>query len=275
MASSEESTWQPIKRLRAHEQVLAQVEEHILRGRLRSGDRLPGERALAELLGVSRPSVREALRVLEFMGIVTIGWGSGSDAGAVLSNGSSEALSNILRLHLALANYELEDVVEARTLIERAAARAAAQRATGTDLAELRQRLALMENPDLEVQQFNRLDTEFHVRICQASGNALLGELMQALRDAVEREMVAAFEGLPDWRHVAAHLREEHMTILDAIEGGDPAAAAAAVERHIASFYHSELSDGSDSVLIAGEAALPGGGVSNGRTTSREKKHDR
>ncbi len=78
---TEQSTWQPIPKVRAHEQVLAQIERHILERRLKAGDRLPGERALAQLLGVSRPSLREALRVLEFTGIITTGVGSGPESG--------------------------------------------------------------------------------------------------------------------------------------------------------------------------------------------------
>ena len=73
--------WQPVRRLRTHEHVLAQIAERILDGRLQVGDRLPSERELVGALGVSRGSVREALRILESMGIVEANVGSGRDAG--------------------------------------------------------------------------------------------------------------------------------------------------------------------------------------------------
>ena len=98
--------------------MLAAVDDQIVRGNLRSGDRLPGERALAELLGVSRPSVREALRVLERMGVVVAGVGSGNAAGSVIAGQPSEALSQLIRLHLTLANFSLDDVVRARSTLE-------------------------------------------------------------------------------------------------------------------------------------------------------------
>jgi len=71
------------------------------------------------------------------------------------------------------------------------------------------------------------------------SGNALLGTLMRALRDAVRREMLAVFESLSDWRATANALADQHQAIVDAIEAGDSSGATALVERHIATFYAS------------------------------------
>lgn len=111
---------------RAFESVLAQIERRIVDDGLTAGDRLPGERQLAEQLQVGRSSVREALRVLESLGVVSSQAGRGPDAGAVLTARPGSALTDLLRLHLGLASLELREVVDTRLMIERwAAARAA------------------------------------------------------------------------------------------------------------------------------------------------------
>jgi DNA-binding FadR family transcriptional regulator len=94
-----------------------------------------------------------------------------------------------------------------------------------------------MDAADLEPREFNKLDTEFHVGVALAAHNDLLTYLMRALRDAIEREMVLAFERLPDWRGAAVHLRAQHKAILGAIEAREGHAAGQLVERHICDFY--------------------------------------
>jgi GntR family transcriptional repressor for pyruvate dehydrogenase complex len=233
------ATWQPVKRLRTHEQVLAAVEDQIVRGHLRAGHRLPGERDLAIMLGVSRPSVREALRVLEWMGVVVDGSGAGRESGSVVTSSPSEAMTRLLRVHLALANFSLEDVVSSRVLLEAAAARGATRHASPSDLARLAQVLRAMDPDDdaLEPHLFAGLDTDFHVAIAKASGNRLIAVLMHSLRDALQRQMADAFDRLTDWRETAAELHVEHRAIHAAIASRDGDAAAAAIETHIERFY--------------------------------------
>ncbi|MGH8933341.1 MAG: FadR/GntR family transcriptional regulator, partial [Egibacteraceae bacterium] len=216
-----EPAWQPVQRIRTHEQVLAQIEERILRGHLRVGDRLPSERELSETLGVSRASVREALRVLESMGIIEANVGSGRDAGSIVSGRSTAALSNLLRLHMALSQFQLKDLVDIRVQLERWASERAAALATDEDIRQLRALVAAMDSDELDYVEFNELDTEFHITIAKAARNAPLSDLMQALRDAVKTEMTSAFERLPDWRHTARQLTTEHARIVDAIENHD------------------------------------------------------
>lgn len=217
--------------------MLAQIEEQILSGRLRVGDRLPSERELVERLGVSRASVREALRVLEAMGVVAANVGTGRDSGSIVVGRPSDALSTLLRVHTALEGFSLDEVVETRITLEQRAAMLAAERHSREDLRRIRETLLRMDDPDLHAQRFNQLDTEFHVGIAAAAHNGLLTYLMQALRDAIQREMMLAFERLPNWRKTVVHIRTEHKNILAAIEAGDGPAAARHVEQHISDFY--------------------------------------
>jgi DNA-binding FadR family transcriptional regulator len=237
MSETAENGWRPVRRLRTHEHVLSQIEEQILQGRLAAGDRLPGERELAEYLGVSRAGVREALRVLEALGVLSAGVGSGPSAGSVVRGEGTEALSNLLRLHLALSHFTQREVMEVRVQLERWAVSEAAVHATAEDIARLRAAVLAMRQHDIGYDQFNELDTDFHVSIAEMSGNTLLGTLMRALRDAVRREMLAVFESLSDWRATADSLADQHQQIVEAIESGDSARAATLVEGHIDTFY--------------------------------------
>ncbi|MEU6148332.1 FCD domain-containing protein [Streptomyces sp. NPDC047081] len=223
--------------------MLAQIEQRILDGRLRAGEKLPSERDLVNALGVGRTSVREALRALEAMGIIEARTGSGPDAGSMITGRTTPALANLLRLHLALAQISLADLVETRVQLERSAARGAAAARTPEDIDRLAQLITAMKSPELEHQQFNALDTEFHVTVARISGNALTADLMQALRDAVESRMVAAFARLSDWRSVADAVVAEHEGILRAIEKSDPDAAADLVGEHIVRFYRDQIVD--------------------------------
>lgn len=235
--------WEPVRRVRTHEQVLAQIQDKIIGGELRVGAKLPSEREFVEALGVSRSSVREALRVLEAMGLIDSRGGSGRDSGSVVSDRSTQALGNLLRLHIALCEISVANLVEIRVQLERYAAAGATAHCTPDDIAGLRELNAAMRSTSLRSDQFNELDTEFHVGIARGSGNPLVASLMQVLRDAVKSEMVTAFTDLEDWRTVADQLVEEHEAIVAAIEERDPDLAARLVAEHITRFYQDRIMD--------------------------------
>lgn len=219
-----------MKRTRAFEDVLAQIERRIAEDGLTVGDRLPGERQLAEQLGVGRSSVREALRVLETLGVVSSQVGRGPDAGAVLTSRPDTALTDLLRLNLGLATLEQREVIDARLMIERwSAARAAADEAGTTALA------AAIEGMDRagSAEEFVEYDTAFHCAIADASGNRLIAAVMRSLRDAMRRNAVEAVERLGD----TSVLRADHERIRAAIAAGDPAEAEQAVTDHLAHAY--------------------------------------
>lgn len=229
--------WTPVKRLRTHEHVLAAVEQQIANGRLKPGDRLPAERELGELLGVSRPSVREALRALESLGVITAGVGSGKRAGSKIAGEPSIALSYFLRVHVGLTNFSFSDVLGTRLALERGAARGAARNATVGDTRRLRESLRMMSSPTLGSEEFHDADTAFHVGLAEASGNRMLSDFMQAVRGAVRQQMVEASASFEQWDEVVAELIAGHREILDAVEAGDEDAAERAVVRHINGFY--------------------------------------
>ena len=238
---SAESSWSLVRKVRTHEQVVEQIQNKILGGELTVGAKLPSERELVDVLGVSRSSVREALRALEAMGIIEAQGGSGRDSGSVISGRSTEALGTLLRLHVALAGIAVEDLIDVRVQLERHAATGAAVHRNDEDIARLRSLVDSMQPSRVSSAEFNELDTEFHVSIARSSGNGLTTTLMQALRDAVKSQMVRAFTSVDDWRSVGERLVAEHYAIVDAIETGRASDAADLVEAHIRTFYRDEV----------------------------------
>jgi DNA-binding FadR family transcriptional regulator len=219
--------------------VLDQIEEQIASGRFRAGDRLPPERDLASALGVSRVAVREAMRVLQAMGVITQGTGSGPDSGTVLTAAPGQALTRLIRMHVLVASVGSDDLVRARIALERESARLAAVNATADDHEVIAGHLVAMDDPQVSIEVFNDRDTALHVAIARASGNPLVAELTTALRNAMRATLLERFRGDDDFRSVAAvRLRREHHAIHLALRAGAGALAADLVEAHIDGFYH-------------------------------------
>lgn len=224
--------------MKNYELVLHRVEAELAAGRLRIGERLPGERVLAEQLGISRPSVREAVRVLEAMGVVRTATGSGPEAGAVIVAEPVSPLTAVLRLHLATNHLPMADVVQTRILLESWAAREAAGRqAAAGELKLAEDLLDQMDTEGLSPDEFHLLDAEFHVALSGLAGNVLIAAVMASLRSAIHGYVLAAVPRLPDWEATAVGLRAEHRAILKAIRAGEQGAAADLVTAHIKNFY--------------------------------------
>jgi GntR family transcriptional regulator, transcriptional repressor for pyruvate dehydrogenase complex len=231
-----ESPFQAVEQRRTFEQILLQVEEAVIDGRLKPGDRLPAERDLARTFGVSRASVREALRVLEMFGVIMARRGTGPDAGSIVADSAQSGLQSALRLHVGLLRIPTKDMVEVRAVLEQQAGQKAAEHVT-PGLTEHLQKIVDGMHAAPSISEFNALDTEFHVELARVSGNALLPVLMEALRGTMRRAMLEGFERLADWRTERDHLVDEHQRMIGYIDAGDRAAAGAAMQNHVMRFY--------------------------------------
>lgn len=236
MAAAKDA-WRPVAQAKAYELVVERIEEQILSGALRVGDRLPGERDLASMLRVSRAAVREAIRSLEAQGVLTSAVGVGRDAGTTVCTLPSEALTRFLRLHVALANFPMPDVVDARVMLERGSVRLACRHANASQLADLERLAERMEAPGIARDDFNELDTAFHIGLAQAGGNVLVGDMTTAIRASMRAPILDAFQRADDWPALADALTRGHRRILTAVQARDGDAAAAAVEEHIREAY--------------------------------------
>lgn len=222
---------------RAFERVLTWVDNRILGGELAVGDHLPPERELARLLGVSRSAVREAVRTLQAQGVVRSAVGTGASAGTTITAVSAHALTRLLRLHVALANFPLPDVVEVRISLERLSARLAAQRASSNDLAAMRDALEVMAEPGIGRERFNDADTAFHVAIASAAGNLLAADMTVAIRESMRLPILDRFRHVHAWEDVVDQLRRDHEAIYSAITEGRADEAEEVVETHIRSAW--------------------------------------
>jgi len=214
--------------------VLQHVEQRLLDGVLGPGDRLPSERDLAAELGVGRSSVREAIRVLEVMGLIRTSTGSGPQAGAIVIAAPGGGLSALLRLQVAAQSFPIADVVGTRLILEQAVVMALAGGAA--DTAEAHRLLDAMD-ADLGAADFLALDAQLHLTLAEASGNTVVSAMMTGLRDSIESYVRTGSAGIDDWTDMAARLRAEHRDIVRAIDEGRADAAAALVRDHITGYY--------------------------------------
>ena len=218
---------------RAFEQILGELEESITAGELAAGDRLPGERDLASRYGVSRTSVREAIRVLESMGIVSVR--RGADHGVVLLQEPGNAFQPVLRLLVALRHVSLDDAIEFRVMVEAGAARALAETREAGELGGLLDR---MEATGVRQPEFHALDATFHVTLVRTAGNTLLNLVEDAV-DGLLRKVVTDLALIAwDWDAIRPQLIAEHRAIHDAIASGNGERAAALVTKHIRYWGH-------------------------------------
>ncbi|MFF5406428.1 FadR/GntR family transcriptional regulator [Streptomyces misionensis] len=229
--------WEPVRQARTHELVLESIEQRVVAGELKAGDRLPPERELAPVLGVSRSALREALRVLETIGVLVAQSGRGPDAGARIVRNPDDALGRLLRLHVALGSYSLQDVLESRVTLERHSFEAAAEHASAEDLDEAERILHRMRAPGVTAAEFSDLDTRFHVLIARASGNHLISTLTAAVRESVRPMILQALEGAEDWPATAEALNDEHARMLRLVRAGEGVQAADVAEQHIRGFH--------------------------------------
>lgn len=223
----------PRPALRAYEVVLDWVERQILDGSLGVGDLLPAERELSSRLDVSRAAVREAVRAVQAQGIVTSQVGAGASGGTRISALPKHVLARFLRLHVALANLPVDDVLEVRVALERLSVREAVDQARGADLRALRAAVEVMEQPHVDEERFNDADTAFHVALADASANRLASDLTIAIRESIRQPILAALRSQQVWQEVADQLRAEHRAILTAVEERDADRAERLVEEHI------------------------------------------
>jgi GntR family transcriptional repressor for pyruvate dehydrogenase complex len=229
---------------RAWRIVLEKIEADLLDGRLAPGDRLPGERELAASLGVGRSSVREALRVLEVMGLIRTGTGSGPTSGAIIIATPRGGMSALLRLQVAAQGFPLDDVVRTRLVLESAVVEALAEAADGdgggsggSDTADAHAVLDAMDAPDLTPAEFLALDAQLHLSLAEASGNVVIAAMMAGLRTAIETYVQAGAARISEWDAAASRLRREHRAILAAVDAGDANRARTLIHDHITGYY--------------------------------------
>ncbi|HEY3066904.1 MAG TPA: FadR/GntR family transcriptional regulator [Methylomirabilota bacterium] len=216
----------PIKSTRIYEEIIRQVKQMIAEGRLKTGDRLPPERDLAEKFVVSRTSVREALRALESLGLIEIRPGEGTFVRGV----SVEALIEPLALAMLSQREATAELFETRRLLEPLIAGLAAQRATPEEIQEMERILEEQAKEIAAGKSGVRQDAEFHAAISSAAHNRAITRVVHAIMDLLtqSREESLNTPGRVQRSH------EDHRRILESIRDRKPAAAERAMADHVA-----------------------------------------
>ena len=211
--------------------VTRQIEKLILRGILRPGERLPAERELAERLGVSRPSLREALGELQAKGLLTARAGSGIFVADVLGNAFSPALIRLFSEH----DEAVFDFLSFRRDLESLAAERAARLASDTDLKVVGEIFAKMEaaHTRAATDKEARLDAEFHMAIIEASHNVVMLHIMRAMFQLLREGVFYNRQVMFKQRTTRSALLEQHRAIHTALQARDASGARAAVEAHL------------------------------------------
>jgi len=242
------SDWVGIHRsqLSVPDNLAVEIEKLILSGQLPVGGRIPPERELAELWGLSRASVRDALKQLALRGLIERRPGRGT----IVVEKVNQFGGTLMDL-LNDGQHELLQVMEVRTVIEPSVAARAAQRARSVDLEELAQLLREMSQK-VTVKRFAELDRTFHLSIARATGNPLLVSLLERVGEIVDQ---SPHELLQSRREHLTTL-SEHAAIFQALCEKNPKAAEAAALAHLESVQQQILS-GAKTRLSSPRQRLP------------------
>lgn len=213
------------------DEAITKIKDMIISGELAAGDRLPPEKELSEKLGLSRSSLREAVKALEIIRVLDVRRGDGTYVTSLEPKLLTEAMTFIVDLH---QDRSILEIFEVRRILEPAAAAMAAGRITAEQIAQLR---ATMENIDdsTSVEQLVNHDLVFHGLITAAANNSYLASVLDALSSSTVRARI--WRGLTQEKAVDRTL-SEHGAIIEALERGDAELAKSLLTVHISGVEH-------------------------------------
>ncbi len=203
------------------------IKQMILGGQVKPGERLPREADLAETLGLSRNSLREAVRALELINILDVRQGDGTYVTSLDSNLLLDALTFVVEFH---QDDSVLEFLRVRRILEPAAASMAAERVTEPELVAI-QAIVDASRVEAPVEDLLALDIEFHRLVSRASGNSVLSSLIEGLSAPTNRARMWRGRTQPGAQESTVH---EHQVVVDALSVRDPELAHAAMVTHVA-----------------------------------------
>ena len=216
--------------------IATQLMDLIELKKLSPGDKLPPERQLADLLAVSRPSLREALHILQAQGLVQIKHGQGTFV-------QEPIVAQELRASMMTKTHGLNELFDAREVLEVPASKWAAEKATKEDIRLLRTTLNQIDtvtaSHPIDFDQLQLLDAKFHLTIVGVAGNRFINQTLNVLQDVMRMSMETTLR-LPGRSEIS---RSEHSEILMAIENGDGELASKLTLKHITGARKTAVAD--------------------------------
>lgn len=216
--------------------IATQLMDLIELKKLSPGEKLPPERQLADLLEVSRPSLREALHILQAQGLVQIKHGQGTFV-------QEPIVAQELRASMMSKTHGLNELFDAREVLEVPASKWAAEKATKEDIRLLRTTLnqinTVTKSQPIDFDQLQLLDAKFHIIIVGIAGNRFINQTLNVLQDVMRMSMETTLR-LPGRSEIS---RSEHNEILTAIENGDGELASKLTLKHITGARKTAVAD--------------------------------
>lgn len=208
--------------------IVAQIKQNIANGRLKKGDKLPSERQMRAMFGLSRATIREAIKALNTLGVIECSHGSGN----YISSNLSHSLTEPLSIMFMLEGGHPGQTLELRRAIEFAAAGSAARNIDSAGLERLRSLCASIEASTDEKEKA-RFDFQFHWEIARASRNPLLIVLLNAVESLVSEHIHDARASILKVRSKEDTINRQHLDIVDALSRRCPEDAEKAVLAHM------------------------------------------
>ena len=219
--------YKPIQIGTTPEKVIEQLIENLKNGKLEPGKKLPSQRTLAEMFGVGRSSIREALQVLSVMGCLEMIQGKGT----FVSKNALMKLQETPRLNEAFQAATIYNLVEARTTLECKIAELAAERAEEKHIVRLKEAVDRLKNNDSNRELFLKADADFHYALMDAANNDVLSELLTYLRQKLLYEHSSFFASSP--QVTINKTIETAEIILNSVINSDAEGAVAGMEEHL------------------------------------------
>jgi GntR family transcriptional repressor for pyruvate dehydrogenase complex len=236
----------PVRQSRASGEIVTQIERAIFAGELSAGDRLQSERELAEQFGVSRITVRDALRVLEARGLIRVK--VGAMGGAFVADANTDRVAESISTMIRLKRMTLSELAEARTVVEAATASLAAQRADAGAVSRLQQNVERSRPLLREPITHADASMDFHVELAHAARNEVLEATVEAYREL----LVPSIRDLRDEKS-GRMTQKAHEEIVEAVRRHDPEGARDVMLTHLNDFekrLRRSLSSRSDASVV-------------------------
>ncbi|WP_419803684.1 FadR/GntR family transcriptional regulator [Terriglobus sp.] len=207
------------------DEIVRQVMKQISSGNLQPGQRLPSERELCKQFQAGRSSLREALRCLSIMGVLTARVGEGTSV-AVDGN---KFLGTVMEWRVITGRYDLRNLMEVRLALEGVAAASAAERASPEEIAEMEDLVLRMRDSLRDAKRFSALDLDFHLRIARASRNQVLLDMLTLVRSQLAQTVATVLK----LKNAIPLSLKEHEALVKAVRRRNPEAARRAMQAHL------------------------------------------
>lgn len=222
--------FKPIRPKKLSEEIVDQIKELIARGELQPGQRIPSERELATFLGVSRPSVREAIMVLEAMGFLESRQGGGTYVRSLAEQSMADPLTSMVERKDPRMLHALTEV---RMGLETWSAYLAAKRAEPSEIERLRELFAIMEEQAETGGWDGEIDAQFHLTITEATHNTLQIHVLNTIQELFKANIMVALSEFYSKEGYVELLISHHRDIMEAIAARDPERARDKMMEHL------------------------------------------